>query len=131
MISFCSSTSYPSSTTAYPTLNKLLDSLVSPPFISHTPSSMSSTFTSTSIVTTLKTSAMPLPPIPSLLPTSPHSSSSFVTLPLLLQDAVATSSNLQQFSAVRQLTQDLQKIKTRHPKRPQLSPGETGTQRNV
>ena len=34
-------------------------------------------------------------------------------------DAVATSPNLQQYSAVRQLTDDLQRRKPRHPRRPQ------------
>ena len=45
----------------------------------------------------------PLPSISSLLPTAAQSSPS-ATLPLLPQDAVATSAHLQQFSAVCQLT---------------------------
>ena len=48
-------------------------------------------------------------------------------LPLLPQDAVATSPHLQQYFAVRQLTHDLQLRKSRHPKRPQLLPGKAGT----
>ena len=82
--------------------------------------------TSTAIVSPQTTPSImpPLLPISSLLPPSSVASSSD-TLPLLPQDAVATSSQLQQFSAVRQLT--LQKRKPRHPKRPQLSPGEAGT----
>ena len=69
-----------------------------------------------SLVTT--TSSLQIPVISSL----PHPT--FLTtsnLPLHPHDAVATSPNLQQFSAVRQLTHDLQIKKPRHPKRPQLS----------
>ena len=54
-------------------------------------------------------------------------SSPSVPLPLLPQDAVATSPHLQQLSAVRHLTHDLQQRKSRHPKRPQMPPAETGT----
>ena len=46
----------------------------------------------------------------------PQSSPS-VTLPLLSQDAVANSPHSQQFSAVRQMTRDLQQRKPRDPKR--------------
>ena len=42
---------------------------------------------------------------------------------MLPQRAVATSSNLQKHSVIRQLTQNLQLRKPRHPKRPQLPPG--------
>ena len=69
-----------------------------------------------SLVTT--TSSLQIPVISSL----PHPT--FLTtsnIPLHPHDAVATSPNLQQFSAVRQLTHDLQIKKPRHPKRPQLS----------
>ena len=61
------------------------------------------------------------------------SSSSVTSLPLLSYDAVATSAYLQQFSAVRQLTNGVRQRKPRHPKRPQFSPGEAGppTQRIV
>ena len=55
------------------------------------------------------------------------SSLSSTTLPLLPQDAVATSPHFQQYSAVRQLTHDLQQKKPRHPKRPQLPHGEADT----
>ena len=66
------------------------------------------------------TPSLPLPvmsslPHPTVLPLS--------TPPLHPQDAVATAPNLQQYSAVRQLTNDLQIKKPRHPKRPQLSTG--------
>ena len=66
------------------------------------------------------TPSLPLPvmsslPQPTVLPLS--------TPPLHPQDAVATAPNLQQYSAVRQLTNDLQIKKPRHPKRPQLSTG--------
>ena len=50
-----------------------------------------------------------------------HNTSSFATY------AVATSPRLQQYSAVRQLIHDLKQRKPRHPKRPQLPPGEAGT----
>ena len=71
-----------------------------------------------SLATTTPT--LPIPvisslPHPTLLPIS--------TIPLHPHDAVATSPNLQQYSAVRQLTNDLQIKKPRHPKRPQLSNG--------
>ena len=52
-------------------------------------------------------------------------SSSSSTLPLLPHDAVATTTALQHCSAVRELTAHLQLSKPRHPKRPQLPPGET------
>ena len=48
-------------------------------------------------------------------------------LPLLPEEFVATSSHMQQFSAVRKLTRDLQQQKPRHRKRPQLPSGEAGT----
>ena len=144
-------TSYPPSTLAYALLNKLLDSLLPFPV-----SSTSSTFTLPTVDTTSSsstkrpivasvtslvssTSAVPLPPISSLLNTTasttpPVSSSSNsspipITTPSLFlhqQDAVATSPNLQQYSAVRQLTSDLQKKKPRHPKRPQQPPDGIG-----
>ena len=66
----------------------------------------------------------PLPTTSPLLTSASVSSDAFSYLP---QDAVAASSHLQQFSAVRQPTRDLQRIKPRHPKRPQLPPGEAGT----
>ena len=49
------------------------------------------------------------------------------SLPLLPEDAVATSSHLQQFSAVRKLTRDLQQQGPRYPIQPKLSPCEAGT----
>ena len=54
--------------------------------------------------------------------------SSSDALPLLPQDAVATSSHLQQSSVVRQLTRDLQK---KNPKRPQLPPEKLVLQRTL
>ena len=79
------------------------------------------------------TSAVQLPSVSSLLTTTasttlPVLSSSLQppvlmtgpTLSLHPKDAVATSPNLQQYSAVRQLTNDLQQKKPRHPRRPQL-----------
>ena len=136
--------SYPPSTLAYPLLNQLLDS-----FLPFPASSTSSTFTLPSIdasstsssissqtttVTSLvsSTSTVHLPPISSLLTTTasttlPVISSSLqssiemtdLTSSLHPKDAVATSPNLQQYSAVRQLTNDLQRKKPRHPRRPQ------------
>ena len=129
--------SYPLSTLAYPLLNQLLDS-----FLLFSVSSTSSTFTlsSTDASSPLSlqslvssTSTVQLPPISSLLTTTAST-----TLPVLSfslqspdamtdptsslhpKDAVATSPNLQQYSAVRQLTNDLQRKKPRHPRRPQL-----------
>ena len=116
---------------AYTKLYRLLDSLLSFPV-----SSTSSTFTqSTSSITSLvyattTTSSSTLPPISSLTVVfSPVqcSSSSIPPLPLLLK------AHLQQFSAVRQFTNDLQQRTPRHPKRPQLPPGDAGSpiQRSV
>ena len=79
------------------------------------------------------TSATSLPPISSFFNTttpisSPALSSSVISpvssinssLFLHPKDAVATTPHFQQYSAVRQLTRDLQQKKPRHPKRPQL-----------
>ena len=141
-------TSYPPSRVAYPLLNQLLDSFLPFPVSSisstftlptvATPSS-SSTSSSTTLptvayVTSLvsSTSAASLPPISSFFNTttltsspvlsssvsSPASSNS--TLFLHPKDAVATTPHFQQYSAVRQLTRDLQQKKPRHPRRPQL-----------
>ena len=117
--------SYPPSTLAYPLLNQLLDS-----FLPFSVSSTSSTFALPSSdaspplsVASLvsSTSAVQLPPVSSLLTTTAsttlpvHSSSlqppvSMTDLtPLHPKDAVATSPNLQQYSAVRQLNHDLQR----------------------
>ena len=140
---------YPSSSLAYPLLNQLLDSLLPFPVSStsstftlstmdtslsvtsssDTSLSVASSSSSVSSTTTLQpplsslattTPSLQIPvisslPHPTLLPIS--------TIPLHPHDAVATSPNLQQFSAVRQLTHDLQIKKPRHPKRPQLSNG--------
>ena len=133
---------YPSSSLAYPLLNQLLDSSLPFPV-----SSTSSTFTLSTMDTSLSvassssssssspvsstpilqqplsslvttTSSLQIPVISSL----PHPTLlTNSTLPLHPHDAVAISPNLQQFSAVRQLTHDLQIRKPRHPKRPQLS----------
>ena len=134
--------SYPPSTVAYPLLTQLLG-----PFMPVTVSSTSSTFTlpppsvssGDTATTTTSTSTLPSisylmstavqtspPPIQSSSSNLPSSSSSTITLPLLPPDALATSSHLQQHSAVRQLTNDLQQRKPRHPKRSQLPPGEAG-----
>ena len=107
-----SSTPHPPSRLAYPHLNQMLDSLLSVPV------------SSTSSIFTLP-STSPLPPISSLLPSAAQSSNS-AHLPLLPQDAVATSTHLR-FSALRQLTCDLQQRKPRHPKRTQIPPGEAGS----
>ena len=129
--------SYPPSTLAYPLLNQLLDSFL--PFsVSSTSSTfaLSSTYTSSPLsVASLvsSTSAVQLPPVSSLLTTTasttlpvlssslqPPVSMTDPTLSLHPKDEVATSPNLQQYSAVRQLTNDLQRKKPRHPRRPQL-----------
>ena len=121
---FSSSSKHPSSTTAYPHVNKLLDSLHLLDSSSH-----SYTFTLPTSTTHISPQTTPtiVPALPPISPLLPSSSVSSDALPLLPQDAVATSSHLQQFSAVRQLTGDLHKTKSRHPKRPQPSPGEAGT----
>ena len=128
---------YPSSSLAYPLLNQLLDSLLPFPV-----SSTSSTFTlstmdtssSLSVASSFVSSTSPLQPPPSSLLVTPTPSLQIPvlsslphpvlmtasTLPLHPQDAVATSPNLQQYSAFRQLTHDLQIKKQRHPRRPQL-----------
>ena len=121
--------SYPPSTLAYPLLNQLLDS-----FLPFPVSSTSSTFTLSSIDTSSplsvaslvsSTSSVQLPPISSLpvLSSSLQTPVSMTdpTLSLHSKDAVATSPNLQQNSAVCQLTNDLQLKKPRHPRRPQLT----------
>ena len=99
-----SSSSVSSTSTLQPPLSSLVTTTTLQPPLS-------------SLTTTL---SLPLPvmsslPQPTVLPLS--------TPPLHPQDAVATAPNLQQYSAVRQLTNDLQIKKPRHPKRPQLSTG--------
>ena len=143
---------YPSSSLAYPLLNQLLDSLLPFPVsstsstftlstmdtslsvasssdtsLSVAPSSSSSSSSSVSSTPTLQ------PPLSSLVTTTPSLQIPVIsslphptlltssTLPLHPHDAVTTSPNLQQYSAVRQLTHDLQIKKPRHPRRPQLS----------
>ena len=129
---------YPPSSLAYPLLNQLLDSLLPLPV-----SSTSSTFTLSTMDTSSSlsvasssfvSSTSPLQPPPSslLVTTTPSLQITVLssllhpvlmtasTLPLHPQDVVATSPNLQQYSAVRQLTHDLQIKKPRHPRRPQL-----------
>ena len=145
---------HPPSTVAYHLLNQLLDSLMPLP-VSSTASTFTLTSmpvssgdaatTTTSLPVSSATATIhtsTLPPISSLIAaavqtsSSPnHSSSSNLhpssskttALPLLPQDAVATSPHLQQYSAVRQITHDLQLRKPRHPKPPQLPPDEVGT----
>ena len=125
-------TLYPPSTLAYPNLNRMLDSLLSAP-VSSTSSTFSlpiSTVLSFTSVTSISYSSLSaLPPISSMLTSatfsSPHSSSA--SHPLLPEYTAAFSSHLQYFSAVRKMTRDLQQQKLRHPKRPQLPPGEAGT----
>ena len=146
---------YPPSSCAYPLLNQLLDSLLPLP-VSSTSSTFtlstmdtslpvaSSSNTSLSVASSSATSlpvASSSSPSVSSTPTLQPPLSSFVTttsslpipvisgtsnIPLHPHDAVATAPNLQQFSAVRQLTHDLQIKKPRHPKRPQLSSHGTG-----
>ena len=127
---------------AYPLLNQMLDSLLPVPV-----SSSATAFTlpplpvSSRDTATTTTSTSTLPPISSLMSTAvqtsppssqtsstlPSASSSTTLLPLLPHDAVATSSHLQQYDAVRRFTTDLQQRKPRHPKRFQLPQGEAGT----
>ena len=117
------------------------------PTITSLPVSSATTTTSLPVSSaSATTSSSTLPPISSLVTaaaqtsSSPIHSSSFnlspsssntapLHLPLLPQDAVATSPHLQQYSAVRQLTHNLQLRKPRHPKRHPRhpSPGEAGT----
>ena len=100
-----SSSSVSSTSTIQPPLSSLVTTTTLQPPLS-------------SLATT--TPSLPIPvisslPHPTFLPIS--------TIPLHPHDAVATSPNLQQYSAVRQMTNDLQIKKPRHPKRPQLSNG--------
>ena len=83
----------------------------------------------TSVTKNSSSSSSTLPPITSILPSATFSAPqpSSTPLPLLPEEAVATSSHLQQYSAVRKLTRDLQLQKPRHPKQSQFPPGETGT----
>ena len=114
MTTISSSTLYAPSTLAYPHLNQMLDSLPSGPV-----SSTSSTFnlpTSCHFycvchchVFLFNTAA-----IISFMPSATQTPSS-PSLALLPEDAVATTVHLQQFSAVRQQTRDLQQRETRHP----------------
>ena len=140
-------TSYPPSTSAYPLLNQLLDSCLPFPVSSTsftftlptvaissssvplpTVASVTSSVSSTSVVpiltttvsnTSLNTTASTASPVLSSS-TSSAISTTTPTLPLHPKDAVATSPNLQQYSAVRQLTRDLQQKKPKHPRRPHL-----------
>ena len=105
-LSVASSSSSVSST---PTIQPPLSSLVTTTTLQPPLSSLATTTPS------LQIPVISSLPHPTLLPIS--------TIPLHPHDAVATSPNLQQFSAVRQLTHDLQIKKPRHPKRPQLSNG--------
>ena len=135
--------SYPPSTLAYPLLSQLLDS-----FLPFSVSSTSSTFTlsSTDASSPLSVASLvsstptaQLPPISNLLTTTASTTlpvlSSSLQSPVAMtvhtsslhpKDAVATSLNLQQYSAVRQLTNDLQRKKPRHPRRPQPPLDEIG-----
>ena len=101
-------------------------------FLSAPVTSTSSTFTqpTSTVIFTVSantiSSTSPLPLISSMVPGATQSSPS-APLPLLPQDAVVISRHLQQLSAVRQVTRDLQQRKPRHPKRSQLPPGGTGS----
>ena len=129
MTSLVSSTPYPPSTVAYRHVNKILDALLSEPvFLTLSTFTLpTSTVMSTTSATTISSS--PFPPISLKLSSATiHAAhSTAAPLPLLPEDAVARLSHHQQLSVVRQLTQDLQQRKPRHPKRPQLPPGEAGT----
>ena len=83
----------------------------------------------TTTFATTNASSSILPPISSMLPSATFSPprSSSAPLSRLPEDAVATSSHYQKFSAVRKLTHDLQQQKLRYFKRPQLPPHEAGT----
>ena len=98
-----------SSSVSSPTIQPPLSSLVTTTTLQPPLSSLATTTPS------LQIPVISSLPHPTLLPIS--------TIPLHPHDAVETSPNLQQFSAVRQLTHDLQIKKPRHPKRPQLSNG--------
>ena len=110
-----------SSTNTSSSVTSSSSSVSSPSTLQPPPSSLVTTTPLQPPLSSLTTTpSLPLPvmsslPHPTVLPLS--------TLPLHPQDAVATAPNLQQYSAVRQLTNDLQIKKPRHPKRPQLSTG--------
>ena len=108
-LSVASSSSSSSSVSSTHTIKPPLSSLVTTTTLQPPLSSLATTTPS------LQIPVISSLPHPTLLPIS--------TIPLHPHDAVATSPNLQQFSAVRQLTHDLQIKKPRHPKRPQLSNG--------
>ena len=135
---------YPPSSLAYPLLNQLLDSLLPFPVSSTSstftlstmdtssslsvasPSYVSSTSTLQSPPSALLVTTTPSLQLPVLSSLPPPALMTAPTLSLHPQDAVATSPNLQQYSAVRQLTNDLQIKKPRHPRRPQLPPDRIG-----
>ena len=122
---------HPPSTVAYPILTQLLDSLPGQCLLHRQPSPCRRrpSHLQQPLHPLCRPSLLSCRPLCKLLP--PFRSrvpvSSTTTLPLLPQDAFATSPHLQQYSAIRQLTHDLQERKPRHPKRPQLPPGEAGT----
>ena len=107
----------------------MINSLLSAPV-----SSTSSTFrllttlvlATTSVTTNSYSSLSALPPKSSVVPSATFSAPLFssASLPLLPEHDAATSSLLQQNSAVRKLTRDLLQQKPRHPKQPQIPPGE-------
>ena len=82
-------------------------------------SSPISSSVTTSIVNTSASTASVSTPLPVLssISSSASSNKSFFIHP---KDAVATSPHFQQYSAVRQLTRDLQQKKPKHPRRPHL-----------
>ena len=82
-------------------------------------SPISSSVNTPIVNTTASTTSVP-PPIPVL--SSISSPVSSIKPPFFIhpKDAVATSPHFQQYSAVRQLTRDLQQKKPKHPRRPHL-----------
>ena len=118
------SSSFPSSSSsASPTVVSVTSSNVasvtSVVSLSPISSFVNTTASNTSAPTASNTSASTTSPVLSSSISSPVSS---IESPFFLhpKDAVATSPHFQQYSAVRQLTRDLQQKEPKHPRRPHL-----------
>ena len=119
MTSFSSSIPYPASTTAYPLLNRQLDSYSWCRFFKCFNFCIASVHYNIGFSVlhyeVVFFSAAPISSLPSGQHPSNSTSSTSSPLPLVPLDAVTTSSHLQQHSAVRQLTRELQRRKPQTP----------------
>ena len=120
-----------SSTFTLPTVTTTASSSASPTAVSVIPSNVASVTSSlsslpisssinTSFVNTTAATTSVSTPFPMLSSVSSPVSSTKLPFFIHPQDAVATSPHFQQYSAVRQLTRDLQQKKPKHPRRPHL-----------